>query len=147
MQDLMSAGDRGVPDPLHCYSPQVLQQELSSIKVMMQGRAGRIEVPPPLLCWVTPRKEEDPLVKPGLVRLMAMTSSAMGTVSSRSRSAVYLQARDTRLSRQCQGSLQRLPAIELCVQEAEMQGLRYHSKAPLSVCDDLLPSEVPWTPL
>lgn len=45
----------------------------------------------PLLCWVTPRNEEDPLVKPGLVRLMAMTSSAMGTVSRRSRSAVYLQ--------------------------------------------------------
>ena len=29
-------------------------------------------------------------MKPGLVRLMAMTSSAMGTVSSRSSRAVYL---------------------------------------------------------
>ena len=46
----------------------------------------------PLLCWVTPRKEEEPRVKPGLVRLMAMTSSAMGTVSSRSNKAVYLRA-------------------------------------------------------
>ena len=40
---------------------------------------------------MTPRKEDDPLVKPGLVRLIAMTSSAMGTVSRRSKSAVYLQ--------------------------------------------------------
>lgn len=45
----------------------------------------------PLLCWVTPRKEEDPRVNPGLVRRMAMTSSAIGTVSRRSSSAVYLQ--------------------------------------------------------
>ena len=63
----------------------------------------------PLLCWVTPRKEEDPRVKPGLVRLMAMTSSAMGTVSRRSRSAVYLHARDPRLGEQWQGSLLSLP--------------------------------------
>ncbi len=45
----------------------------------------------PLLCWVTPRKEEEPRVNPGLVRLIAMTSSAMGTVSNLSSSAVYLQ--------------------------------------------------------
>ena len=44
----------------------------------------------PLLCWVTPRKEEEPRVKPGLVRRMAMTSSFIGTLSSRSSSAVYL---------------------------------------------------------
>ena len=49
----------------------------------------------PLLCWVTPRKEEEPRVKPGLVRRMAMTSSAMGTVSSRSSRAVYLPAINT----------------------------------------------------
>lgn len=44
----------------------------------------------PLLCWVTPLKEDEPRVKPGLVRLMAMTNSFMGTLSSRSSKAVYL---------------------------------------------------------
>jgi hypothetical protein len=42
---------------------------------------------------VTPRKEEEPRVKPGEVRRMAMTSSAMGMLSSRSSSGVYLRAR------------------------------------------------------
>ena len=53
----------------------------------------------PLLCWVTPRKEDEPRVKPGLVRLMAMTSSFIGTLSSRSSSAVYLPRHRTHVHR------------------------------------------------
>jgi len=42
------------------------------------------------LCWVTPRKADEPRVKPWLCRRMAMTSSLMGTWSRQSSSGAYL---------------------------------------------------------
>ena len=73
---------------LHRQALQHCQLLITTMRMQSPHQRRRA----PVLCCVTPRKAEDPRVKPWLCRRMAITSSLMGTWSRQSSSGAYLRA-------------------------------------------------------